>query len=59
MAWDCHTNWGYRKTNTHDITHMWNLILKDVTDELIYKTERDADFESKFKCAFNVGWGRG
>ena len=27
---------------------MWSLILKDDTDELIYKTGRDTDFESKF-----------
>ena len=30
-----------RKTNTHDITYMWNLIFKKDTNELIYKTEAD------------------
>ena len=30
------------KQISYDITHMWNLIVKNDTNELIYKTETDS-----------------
>ena len=30
---------------SYDITHMWNLILKNDTNELIYKTETDSQIQ--------------
>ena len=44
---------------SYDITHMWNLILKNDTNELIYKTETDLQISKtnlwlpKRRC-----WGR-
>jgi len=48
----------------YDITHMWNLILKNYTNELLYKTETDVQI-SKTKLTDNekafpegeMGWG--
>ena len=36
----------------YDITHMWNLILKNYTNELLYKTETDVQI-SKTKLTDN------
>ena len=38
---DCHTEWSKsdRERQIYDITYMWNL--KNVINELIYKTETD------------------
>ena len=41
---DYHTKWSRldrERQISYDITHMWNLILKSDTNELIYKTETD------------------
>ena len=49
-----------RERQIYDITHMWNLILKKDTNELIYKTETDLQktktnlWLPKGKC-----WGEG
>ena len=40
---DCHTEWSKsdrERQILHDITYMWNL--KNGTNELIYKTERES-----------------
>ena len=45
---DYHTKWSKPDTERKipcDITYMWNL--KNDTNELIYKTERDSDIENK------------
>ena len=42
---DFHTEWSKsdkERQVSYDITHMWNLILKNDTNELIYKTETDS-----------------
>ena len=43
---------------SYDITHMWNLILKNDTNELIYKTETDS-LISKTNLWLPRGKGRG
>ena len=49
-----------KKDKYHDIIHMWNLILKNDTNKVIYKTERDSQILKtnlwlpKGKC-----WGEG
>ena len=43
-AGDYHTKWstsGRKRQISYAITHMWNLLLKNDTNELIYKTEID------------------
>ena len=44
---------------SYDITHMWNLILKNDTNELICKTETDLiDFENKLTVTKGETLGR-
>ena len=41
---DYHTNWSKsdrERQISYDITHMWNLILKNDINEVIYKTKTD------------------
>ena len=40
---DYHTKWSHsnRERQIYDIAYMWNLIFKNDTNELIYKTETD------------------
>ena len=42
---DYHPKWSKsdrERQISYDITHMWNLILKNGTNELIYKTETNS-----------------
>ena len=46
MDWprDYHTEWSKsdrERQTSYDTTHTWNLIIKNDTNELIYKTETD------------------
>ena len=41
----------------YDITYMWNLLIND-TKELIYRTNRLTDFESKLVTKVEAWWGR-
>ena len=36
---------------------MWNLILKNDINELIYKTETDSDFKNKLMITKGEMWG--
>ena len=38
---------------------MWNLILKNDINELIYKTETDSDFKNKLMITKGEMWGEG
>ena len=62
---DYHTKWSKsdeERQISYDITHMWNLILKNDTNELIYKTETElfvfTDFENKHSYQ-GKQWGEG
>ena len=49
-----------RKANITYITHMWNLIFKNNTNELLYKTETDSTgFKNKFSVTKGEMWGEG
>ena len=48
------------KANITYITHMWNLIFKNNTNELLYKTETDSTgFKNKFSVTKGEMWGEG
>ena len=45
---------------SYDITHVWNLILKNDTNELIYKTETDLQIiKNKFMFTKGETWRGG
>ena len=49
-----------RKTNITYITHMWNLIFKNNTNALLYKTETDSTgFKNKLSVTKGEMWGEG
>ena len=57
---DYHTEWSKsdrQRQISYDITHMWNLILKNDINELIYKTETDSDFKNKLMITKGEMWG--
>ena len=39
---DYHTKWSKSEKQKYDIAHKWNLIFKNDTNELIYKTKTDS-----------------
>ena len=57
---DYHTKWSEsdrERQISHDITYMWNVIFKNDTNELIYKTE--TDIENKLMVTKGEMWGAG
>ena len=56
---DCHIEWSQTEKEKYCMISLICRILKNDTNELIYKTETDSDLENELMVTRGKGWGGG